>query len=149
MTRLGQLTVGSLMQRLMGGHDGRRTGNGAEGTRGLESLTERLSRHKVTRLALSFLDANAGLHLKDLLIDETSDDRRIVVDGHTVWNFGSDSFLGLDRHPRVHEAIRSCCPNGDRTAAPRGPSAARSSPTRRSGNLPPGSAWPTPSSFPA
>ena len=61
-------------------------------------------------MALSFLDANAGMHLKDLLFDATTDDRRVTVDGHTVWNFGSDSFLGLDRDPRVHQAIRDALP---------------------------------------
>jgi glycine C-acetyltransferase len=113
MTKIGQMTVGSLMQRLTGGRRGRgdAAGSGPEGMpQGLEPLTERLSRHKVTRLALSFLDANAGMHLKDLLIDSVTDDRRVVIDGHTVWNFGSDSFLGLDRHPRVHDAIRSALP---------------------------------------
>lgn len=116
MTKVGQRTVGTLMARLTGRRrtttGGRSHSAGAplEPVQGLEPLTERLSRHKVTRLALNFLDANAGLHLKDLLIDATSDDRRIVVDGQTVWNFGSDSFLGLDRHPRVHEAMRAALP---------------------------------------
>ena len=109
MTKLGQLTVGALMDRLSGGRRGADC-NRANAPAGLEPLTERLSRHKVTRLALSFLDANAGMHLKDLLFDATTDDRHVVIDGHTVWNFGSDSFLGLDRHPRVHEAIRDALP---------------------------------------
>ena len=108
MTKVGQVTVGSLLQRLSSG-TGRRSA-AAPAAEGLEPLTERLSRNKVTRIALSFLDANAGLHLKDLLFDATSDDRRVVVDGHSVWNFGSDSFLGLDRHPRVHEAIAAALP---------------------------------------
>lgn len=113
MTKIGQLTVGSLMERITGGgrdRDGARGGQRPIASAGLDPLTERLSRHKVTRLALSFLDANAGLHLKDLLIDAATDDRRVVIDGHTVWNFGSDSFLGLDRHPRVHEAMRAALP---------------------------------------
>ena len=113
MTKTGQLTVGSLMERITGGgrdRDGARGGPRPIASAGLDPLTERLSRHKVTRLALSFLDANAGLHLKDLLIDAATDDRRVVIDGHTVWNFGSDSFLGLDRHPRVHEAMRAALP---------------------------------------
>lgn len=108
MTKAGQITVGSLLTRLAGG--GRQAGTSPPSAQGLEPLTERLSRHKVTRIALSFLDANAGLHLKDLLFDATSDDRRVVIDGHSVWNFGSDSFLGLDRHPRVHAAIAAALP---------------------------------------
>jgi len=110
MTKIGQLTVGALVQRLAGAGRGRGQADVPAATEGLDPLTERLSRHKVTRLALSFLDSNAGLHLKDLLIDSVTDDRRVVIDGHAVWNFGSDSFLGLDRHPRVHEAIRAALP---------------------------------------
>lgn len=77
---------------------------------GLDPLTERLSNHRVTRLALSFLAANDGLHLKDLGLEEMTDDRQAVYEGHRFWNFGSDSFLGLDRHPRVHDAIRDALP---------------------------------------
>ena len=110
MTNRGQLTVGSLMGRLSGAGRWREATPAGLPVAGLEPLTERLSRHKVTRIALSFLDANAGLHLKDLLLDAATDDRRVVIDGHTVWNFGSDSFLGLDRHPRVHDAIRDALP---------------------------------------
>lgn len=113
MTKVGQRTVGTLMARLTGRRRapaGGRPQPAEPAVQGLDPLTERLSRHKVTRIALNFLDINAGLHLKDLLIDATSDDRRIEVDGQTVWNFGSDSFLGLDRHPRVYEAIRAALP---------------------------------------
>ena len=44
-------------------------------------------------------------HLKDLVVDEIGPDRLIVVKGHEVINFGSDSFLGLDQDPRVQEAL--------------------------------------------
>ena len=112
MTKAGQITVGSLLQRLSGAGRPRAASAPLEAgaPRGLEPLTERLSRNKVTRVALSFLDANAGMHLKDLLLDATTDDRRATIDGHTVWNFGSDSFLGLDRHPRIHAAIAAALP---------------------------------------
>ncbi|MFM7413050.1 MAG: aminotransferase class I/II-fold pyridoxal phosphate-dependent enzyme [Planctomycetota bacterium] len=107
MTKVGQVTVGSLLGRLTGT---RQKAEADESSSGLQPLTERLTRNKITRIALSFLDANAGLHLKDLLLDSASDDRRVTIDGHHVWNFGSDSFLGLDRHPRVHAAIRDALP---------------------------------------
>jgi len=107
MTKIGQLTVGTLLERFTGAR-GRPSSESA--VAGLEPLTERLSRHKVTRVALAFLDANAGLHLKDLLFDATTDDRRVVIDGQTVWNFGSDSFLGFDRDPRVYRAITEALP---------------------------------------
>ncbi len=45
-------------------------------------------------------------HLKDLVVDRIGPDRIMEVEGQTVVNFGSDSFLGLDQDPRVLEAIR-------------------------------------------
>ena len=45
-------------------------------------------------------------HLKDLVVDRMGPDRIMEVEGRTVVNFGSDSFLGLDQDPRVQEAIR-------------------------------------------
>ncbi len=106
MTKIGQQTIGALVKRLTGAS----ARHEAAATEGLDGLTARLSNRKRTRVALSFLDANAGMHLKDLLFDATEDDRRTELDGHTFWNFGSDSFLGLDRHPKVHDAIRSALP---------------------------------------
>jgi 7-keto-8-aminopelargonate synthetase-like enzyme len=105
------MAIRSLLDRIVGARRGSAKGNrGAAPQTGLDPLTERLSNQKITRLALSFLDANAGLHLKDLALDAMTDDRRASFDGHAFWNFGSDSFLGLDRHPRVHEAIRAALP---------------------------------------
>ena len=40
------------------------------------------------------------------MIDEAGPGREIVVLGRCIVNFGSDSFLGLDRDPRVQDAIR-------------------------------------------
>jgi len=110
MASLGHIAIRALLERIVGARRGgaRRTAGAAQA--GLDPLTARLSNHKITRLALSFLDANAGLHLKDLALDGMTDDRRATFDGHSFWNFGSDSFLGLDRHPRVHEAIRAALP---------------------------------------
>lgn len=112
MASLGQIGIRALLDRIVGARRGTRGSRrqAGEPQAGLDPLTERLSNHKITRLALSFFDANAGVHLKDLALDAMSDDRRATFDGHTFWNFGSDSFLGLDRHPRVHDAIRSALP---------------------------------------
>src|SRR5262249_49054027 len=44
-------------------------------------------------------------HLKDVVVDEMDAHRGMVVNGHRVVNFGSDSFLGLDQDPRVKEAV--------------------------------------------
>ena len=46
-------------------------------------------------------------HLKDLIVDRMGHNRIMEVEGRTVVNFGSDSFLGLDQDPRVLEAIKS------------------------------------------
>jgi glycine C-acetyltransferase len=58
---------------------------------------------------IRFIEHFEGLypdsHLKDLVVDEIGPDRTMTVNGHTVTNFGSDSFLGLDQDPRVKEAV--------------------------------------------
>jgi 7-keto-8-aminopelargonate synthetase-like enzyme len=58
---------------------------------------------------IRFIEHYAALfpdnHLKDLVVDEIGPDRRIVVKGKAVINYGSDSFLGLDQDPRVQEAL--------------------------------------------
>ncbi len=70
----------------------------------IEQLKERLGEDRVTRIALNFLDKFMGVHLKDGVID-WMDDRRMGMVGQEVVNFGSDSFLGLDRDPRVQAAL--------------------------------------------
>jgi 7-keto-8-aminopelargonate synthetase-like enzyme len=71
----------------------------------VENLTHRLKRDRLTRLALMFLEQCSEIHLKDLVIDEMDDQRRMVIGGRELVNFGSDSFLGLDRDPRVQKAM--------------------------------------------
>jgi 7-keto-8-aminopelargonate synthetase-like enzyme len=53
-----------------------------------------------------FAEVLPDAHLKDLVVDEVLPDRRMKVAGRVVYNFGSDSFLGLDQDPRVKEAVR-------------------------------------------
>jgi 7-keto-8-aminopelargonate synthetase-like enzyme len=76
----------------------------------LERLSARLKRHKVTRIGIEFLDRCADIHLKDLVIDEMDDHRHARIGGHRVVNFGSDSFLGLDRDERVQKALVEALP---------------------------------------
>lgn len=76
----------------------------------MERLSARLKRHKVTRIGIEFLDRCADIHLKDLTIDDMDDHRRALVLGRTVVNFGSDSFLGLDRDERVQKAMVEALP---------------------------------------
>ncbi len=71
----------------------------------MERLANRLQRKQQTRLALMFLDRYEGTHLKDIFTDRVLEGRRVIIEGHEVVNFGSDSFLGLDRDPRLQEAI--------------------------------------------
>ena len=49
---------------------------------------------------------NCRSHLKDLVVDRLGPDRIMEVEGRSVVNFGSDSFLGLDQDARVQQAVR-------------------------------------------
>ena len=71
----------------------------------IHRLTRHLSEDRISRFFLSMQKRFAGLHMKDLVAQEMDDQRRIRFGNHTVTNFGSDSFLGLDRDRRVQEAI--------------------------------------------
>ncbi|MFM8251988.1 MAG: aminotransferase class I/II-fold pyridoxal phosphate-dependent enzyme [Planctomycetota bacterium] len=77
---------------------------------GWTNLKQRLRGDKVTRIALGFFDRYRDQHLKDLQVDEIDDQRRMKIGSQTFINFGSDSFLGLDRDPRVHAAMREATP---------------------------------------
>nr|MCU0979078.1 aminotransferase class I/II-fold pyridoxal phosphate-dependent enzyme [Pirellulaceae bacterium] len=71
----------------------------------VQQLTAHLGRDRIVRLALLFLDNMPDVHLKDLRVDDVDDQRRMRVGDHEMFNFGSDSFLGLDRHPAVQQAL--------------------------------------------
>jgi 7-keto-8-aminopelargonate synthetase-like enzyme len=71
----------------------------------VQRLTAHLSRDKIVRLALLFLDNMPDVHLKDLRVDELDERRRMRIGDHELTNFGSDSFLGLDWHPAVQQAL--------------------------------------------
>jgi 7-keto-8-aminopelargonate synthetase-like enzyme len=71
----------------------------------MHQLARAMRQHGLVRFVEHFAEHFPGSHLKDLVVDETGPNREIVVDGHRVINFGSDSFLGLDQDPRVQEAI--------------------------------------------
>jgi 7-keto-8-aminopelargonate synthetase-like enzyme len=73
----------------------------------MAKLEDALRQNTLVRIIERFgAEHSAATHLKDLVIDEAGPGREIVVLGRRVVNFGSDSFLGLDRDPRVREAIR-------------------------------------------
>jgi 7-keto-8-aminopelargonate synthetase-like enzyme len=71
----------------------------------MQNLTAALRRHGLVRFMEHFVEQFPTSHLKDLVVDEITDQRTITVDGRRVVNFGSDSFLGLDQDPRVKEAV--------------------------------------------
>ena len=72
----------------------------------MDKLMRALRQDKLVRIFEDFERAHPEAHLKDLVIEEMGPGREITVGGRRVINFGSDSFLGLDRDPRVIEAIR-------------------------------------------
>jgi 7-keto-8-aminopelargonate synthetase-like enzyme len=72
----------------------------------MEMLESALRQNTLVRIIEQFEEEHPNSHLKDLVIDEVGPGRKIVVCGHRVVNFGSDSFLGLDQDSRVQESIR-------------------------------------------
>src|ERR1700752_5303786 len=71
----------------------------------MQKLARVLRQNGLIRFIEQYAELFPNSHLKDLVVDEIRADRQIRVNGRTVVNFGSDSFLGLDRDPRVQEAI--------------------------------------------
>ncbi len=71
----------------------------------LAGLMKRLVEHPTTRFFMSMHRRFRDSHLKDLVVADMDDQRRFTVLGKRVYNFGSDSFLGLDRDPRSRDAI--------------------------------------------
>ena len=67
----------------------------------MDKLGDALRRNTLVRIIEQFGQEHSDSHLKDLVIDEAGPGRVIKVLGRQVVNFGSDSFLGLDRDPRV------------------------------------------------
>ena len=71
-----------------------------------DKLTQALRQNTLVRILEEFERDFPEIHLKDLAVDEIGPDREIRIQGRWVTNFGSDSFLGLDRDRRVIKAIR-------------------------------------------
>jgi 7-keto-8-aminopelargonate synthetase-like enzyme len=72
----------------------------------MDKLGEALRRNTLVKIVEQFGAEHADIHLKDLVIDEAGPGREVKINGRRVINFGSDSFLGFDRDPRVQEAVR-------------------------------------------
>ena len=71
----------------------------------IDKLMQALKQNTLVRIFEEFEKTYPDDHLKDLVVDEMGAGREMVVQGRRVINFGSDSFLGLDRDPRVIQAI--------------------------------------------
>jgi glycine C-acetyltransferase len=72
----------------------------------LDRLAAAMEKEPLARHFLEIFRDYSGLHMKDMTLEATGPDRLIKLQGRWVVNFGSDSFLGLDRDARVHEALR-------------------------------------------
>jgi 7-keto-8-aminopelargonate synthetase-like enzyme len=71
----------------------------------MERLAQAVRQHGLVRFVEHFKEQFPTCHLKDVVVDALDAHRGMVIDGHRVVNFGSDSFLGLDQDPRVQEAV--------------------------------------------
>lgn len=76
----------------------------------LAPLKARLRQDKFVRLMFNMESQYPGARLKLLVADELTDRRRMRVGSRQLWNFGSDSFLGLDRDRRVQQAMVEAMP---------------------------------------
>lgn len=72
----------------------------------LNQLSSQLMETTLVRYYHRLIHQYPDLHMKDLIQEETGPDRQIRLRGRWVTNFGSDSFLGLDQHPVVLEALQ-------------------------------------------
>jgi 7-keto-8-aminopelargonate synthetase-like enzyme len=71
----------------------------------LENLARALRQNGLIRFLEHFAQLYPDMHMKDLIVDEMGPHREMRVNNHRVVNFGSDSFLGLDWHNRVQDAL--------------------------------------------
>ncbi|QVL34753.1 pyridoxal phosphate-dependent aminotransferase family protein [Telmatocola sphagniphila] len=72
----------------------------------IESLSNSLYSNGVARFMAHFAKLFPDIHMKDLTVDVAGPGREVTIDGHKVINFGCDSFLGLDRDPRVWDSLK-------------------------------------------
>jgi len=71
----------------------------------IDHLFQSLRRNGVARFMEHFFSLYPDTHMKDMTVDAAGPGREIEILGRRVINFGSDSFLGLDRDERVQDAI--------------------------------------------
>ena len=71
----------------------------------LDNLLDSLANTGMTRFFRRLFDSYPDLLMKDQTVQEVRPDRTFRIADKWVTNFGSDSFLGLDQHPRLRDAI--------------------------------------------
>lgn len=71
----------------------------------MQLLANTLRQSGLIRFIEHFAELFPHTHMKDLTVEEMGPHRAMKVAGRDVINFGSDSFLGLDQDPRVHDAV--------------------------------------------
>ena len=73
----------------------------------LDRQIHTLAKTGMTRFFRRLMDDYCDQLMKDVTVEEIGPDRRIRIGGTWLRNFGSDSFLGLDQHPALVEAVVS------------------------------------------
>ncbi|MCS7271315.1 MAG: pyridoxal phosphate-dependent aminotransferase family protein, partial [Gemmataceae bacterium] len=71
----------------------------------LEQQASILGQMGMTRFFRRLLTEKPEILMKNVTVEAVRPGRWIRVEGRWVRNFGSDSFLGLDQHPAVQEAL--------------------------------------------
>lgn len=72
----------------------------------IDRWTSDLQRSGLGKFIGHFQKRFPDTHLKNVDFEDAGPDREVTIQGRHVVNFGSDSFLGLDRDPRVLAALR-------------------------------------------
>ncbi len=72
----------------------------------MDKMVRALHQNTLVKMIEEFEADYPEIHLKDLVVEEVGEGREITMQGRSVINFGSDSFLGLDQDPRVIAAIK-------------------------------------------
>jgi 7-keto-8-aminopelargonate synthetase-like enzyme len=78
---------------------------------GITGLCRRIRSQRDIWMVEQYIARTGGVHLKDVTIGPMDDQRRMTVDGRQVVNFGCDSYLGLDRDPRIQKAFLESVPS--------------------------------------
>ncbi|HVX10649.1 MAG TPA: pyridoxal phosphate-dependent aminotransferase family protein [Pirellulales bacterium] len=71
----------------------------------IDNLVNGLRQSKLVKFYEQLNDRFGPVHLKELPVAAVGPHREMRIGKHDLVNFGFDSFLGLDQHPRVKEAL--------------------------------------------